>query len=154
VREGRPPSAASEQLPLGLKRSVSKTTVLETWIPYRSRSLKGSNLVASQEPADGFPLSQGHSLTLGSKIGCLHLLSSSNAPPAAAHHPLTEEVLANGDAVLAKKVLLGVYPLETDPPGPFRQWRRLIGCYQQGHLHTSEGVLHTARRNDDELTLI
>src|SRR5215212_7226685 len=129
--------------------------VLETWIPYRSGSLKGTHLIASQEPADGFPLSQGHSLTLGRKIGCLHLLSSSNAPPAAAHHPLAQEVLANGDAVLAQTVLLGGYLLEADPPSPFREWRRLIGCYQQGHLHTSEAVLHTAWRNDsDELTLI
>jgi hypothetical protein len=45
---------------------------------------------------------------------------STGAPPAAAHYPLTEEGLANGDAVLAETVLLGGYRLKADPPGPFR----------------------------------
>ena len=120
-------------------------TAFEAWIPYRSGSFKGSNLVTSQEPAVRFLFSHGHSLTLGGKIGCLHLLSSTDAPPAAAHHPLIQEVLANSDAVLAEAVLLGGYLLKADPPSPFREWRRVvIGCYQQGHLHTSEGVLPTA----------
>jgi hypothetical protein len=125
--------------------SVSKTTVLESWIPYRSGSFKGSNLVTSQEPAVRFLLSYDHSLTFGGKIGYLHPFRSTDAPPAAAHHPLTQEVLANSDAVLAEAVLLGCCLLKADPPSPFREWRRVvIGCYQQGHLHTSEGVLPTA----------
>ncbi len=98
----------------------TRWTVLETWIPYRSGSLKGSNLVASQEPAVRFLLSHDHGLTFGGKIGLLHPFRSTDAPPAAAHYPLTEEVLANGDAVLAETVLLGGYLLKADPPGPFR----------------------------------
>ena len=112
-------------------RYVPKTTVLESWIPYRSGSFKGSNLVTSQEPAVRFLLSYDHSLTFGGKIGYLHPFRSTDAPPAAAHHPLTQEVLANGDAVLPKTVHLGGYVLKTDPPSPFREWRRLIGCCQQ-----------------------
>src|SRR5215216_2046413 len=99
-------------------RYVPKTTVLESWIPYRSGSFKGSNLVTSQEPAVRFLLSQDHSLTFGGKIGFLHPFGATDAPPAAAHHPLAQEVLANGDAVLAEKVLLRVYPLKPHPPSP------------------------------------
>ena len=62
--------------------------VLETWIPYRSGSLKGSNLVASQEPAVRFLLSHDHGLTFGGKIGLLRPFRSTGAPPAAAHYPL------------------------------------------------------------------
>ena len=85
-----------------------------------SNSLKGSNLVASQEPAVRFLFSHDHGFTFGGKIGLLHPFRSTDAPPAAAHYPLTKEVLANGDAVLAETVLLGAYLLEADPPGPFR----------------------------------
>jgi hypothetical protein len=98
-----------------LNRRSHKGPFLRLGSPYRSGSLKGTHLVASQEPAVRFPLSQDHSLILGGKIGCLHLLSPSDAPPAATHHPLAQEVLANGDAVLAEKVLLGLYPLKANP---------------------------------------
>ena len=50
----------------------------------------------------------------------LQPLWSTDAPPAAAHYPLAQAVLAKGETVLAEPVFVGSDLLEADPPAPFR----------------------------------
>ena len=71
-----------------LKNALSCKLTALCPLPSSGGSLKGTHLVAPQDPALGYLLGQDHSLSLGGKIGYLHPLSLTNTSPTAGHYPL------------------------------------------------------------------